>query len=99
MSTNNDINAPIAFSLANGDKNANLTATNGGIFYSTASAGAILSGTSTANQVLLSGASTAPTWSTATYPATTTINQLLWSNAANTVTGLATANNGVLITN
>lgn len=84
--------------LLNGGTGANLTASNGGIVYSTASAMAILSGTATANQVLLSGSSTAPTWSTATYPATTTQNQILYSSALNTITGLATANNGVLIT-
>ena len=54
--------------LAHGGTNANLTASNGGIFYSTASAGAILAGTATASQVLLSGASTTPAWSTAVYP-------------------------------
>ena len=85
-------------SLANGGLNANLTANNGGVFYSTGSAGAILSGTSTANQILVSGASTTPAWSTATYPTTTTINQLLYSSAANAISGLATANSGVLIT-
>lgn len=85
-------------SLARGGTNANLTASNGGIFYSTASAGAILAGTATANQVLLSGSSTTPAWSTATYPSTTTINQLLYSSAANTIVGLATANSSVLIT-
>src|SRR3954470_20795762 len=84
--------------LAYGGTNANLTASNGGIFYSTASAGAILAGTATANQILLSGVSTTPAWSTATYPATTTINQLLYSSSANTIAGLATANSGVLIT-
>ncbi|HNG26001.1 MAG TPA: hypothetical protein PLJ37_01195, partial [Chitinophagales bacterium] len=35
---------------------------------------------------------------TALYPNTTTINQLLYSSSANTIAGLATANNGVLIT-
>jgi hypothetical protein len=84
--------------LSNGGTNANLIASNGGIFYSTTNSGAILSGTSTANQILLSGSSAAPTWSTATYPATTTINQLLYSSANNTLAGLATANNGILIT-
>lgn len=84
--------------LANGGTNANLTASNGGIFYSTATAGAILSGTATANQMLQSGASSAPAWSTSTWPATTTINQLLYSSSANTVAGLATANRGVLTT-
>lgn len=84
--------------LAHGGTNANLTASNGGIFYSTASAGAILAGTSTANQVLLSGASTTPAWSTATYPATTTASQLLYSSTTNTVGGLTTANSAVLVT-
>jgi len=99
MATNNAINSPLPTSLALGGTNAALTASNGGIFYSTASAGAILSGTATANQMLQSGASGAPAWSTATYPATTTINQLLYSSSANVIAGLATANNGSLVTN
>lgn len=37
-------------------------------------------------------------YSTATYPDTTTANRLLYSSANNTITDLATANNGVLIT-
>jgi hypothetical protein len=84
--------------LANGGTAANLTASNGGIFYSTASAGAILAGTATARQMLQSGASTTPAWSTATWPATTTINRLLYSSAANTVAELATANSSILVT-
>lgn len=84
--------------LANGGTNANLTASNGGIFYSTASAAAILAGTATANQVLMSGSSTTPAWSTATYPATTTVNQLLYSSSANVIAGLATGNSSVLVT-
>jgi DNA-binding transcriptional regulator YdaS (Cro superfamily) len=84
--------------LANGGTAANLTANNGGIFYSTASAGAILSGTATAKQVLVSGASTTPAWSTATYPTTTTVSQILYSSSANAIAGLATANSGTLVT-
>jgi hypothetical protein len=84
--------------LANGGTAANLTASNGGILYSTASAGAILAGTATARQMLQSGATAAPAWSTATWPATTTINQLLYSSSANAVAGLATANSSVLVT-
>ncbi len=84
--------------LAYGGTNANLTASNGGVFYSTATAGAILSGTATARQMLQSGASGAPAWSTATYPATTTANQLLYSSATNVVNEITGANNGVLIT-
>lgn len=135
--------------LAYGGLNANLSASAGGIFYSTASAGAILSGTVTANKMLLSGASAAPTWSTSTIPgsagatankvllsdgtnyvlstptfpnasATTgkiirsdgtnwaaststfadtyAINTILYNSSANTVTGLATLNDGILVT-
>ena len=85
-------------SLARGGTAANLTASNGGLVYSTASALAILSGTSTANQIPLSGANAAPSWSTATYPSTTTINQILYSSSANVIAGLATANRAVLTT-
>lgn len=71
-------------SLARGGTNANLTASNGGIFYSTATEGAILAGTATAGQILQSGASTTPTWSTATYPATAgTSGNVLTSNGTN----------------
>lgn len=96
------IQVPISsnpLSLALGGTNANLTASNGGIFYSTPTAGAILAGTATARQMLQSGATGAPAWSTAVWPATTTINQILFSSAANAVTGITTANNSILATN
>jgi len=70
--------------LTEGGTNASLTASNGGVFYSTASAAAILAGTATANQILLSGASTTPAWSTATYPATAgTSGNVLTSDGTN----------------
>lgn len=84
--------------LANGGTSANLTASNGGIFYSTGSAGAILSGTATARQMLQSGASTTPAWSTTTWPATSTVNRILYSSSANVIGEITTGNNGVLIT-
>ncbi len=83
-------------SLARGGTGASLTASNGGILYSTATAGAVLAGTATARQMLQSGASATPSWSTATWPATTTINQILYSSAANVVAGLATVPGGIL---
>lgn len=92
-------NVTFPLSLANGGTGASLAASNGGIFYSNASTGAILSGTATARQMLQSGSSTTPAWSTATYPATTTANQILYSSAANTVSEITTSANGVLITN
>jgi hypothetical protein len=135
--------------LAGGGTNASLTASNGGIVYSTASAMAILASTATAGQHLQSGASSAPSWTTATFPSTATgtgtilrangtnwlastatypntvattgtilrasaadvwtpttstfadtyaVNTLLYAGTANVVTGLATANSGVLVT-
>ncbi len=55
--------------------------------------------TSTASQILLSGASAAPSWSTSTYPSTNAVNTLLYASATNVMSALATANNGALITN
>jgi len=49
-------------------------------------------------QILQNNAAADPSYSTATYPSTTTINQILYSSAANVVNGLATANQGVLTT-
>jgi hypothetical protein len=55
-------------------------------------------GPGTSGQVLQSGGNAAnPAYSTATYPATTTINQLLYSSATNTVGGVTAGNYGVLI--
>jgi hypothetical protein len=72
--------------LANGGTGASLTASNGGVVYSTASAFAILGGTATAGKVLMSGTSTAPTWSTAVYPDTAgTAGNILASNGTNWV--------------
>jgi len=55
-------------------------------------------GPGTTGQVLQTNTTANPTWSTATYPSTTTVSQLLYSSSANTVSGLATGNDGVLIT-
>lgn len=43
-------------------------------------------------------AATGLAWSTTTYPATTTINELLYSSSANVVSGLVTANSAMLYT-
>jgi hypothetical protein len=86
-------------SLARGGLAANLTASNGGIFYSTSTAGAILAGTAIAGQLLSSGSSAAPVWTTSTYPLTNAINTLLYASAANTMAALPTANSSVLSTN
>lgn len=43
------------------------------------------------------GVGSDPGFTTATYPLTTTINQILYSSAANTIGGISASNNGVLI--
>lgn len=54
--------------------------------------------TATAGQVLQSAGSSAdPVFSTATYPATTTINQILYSSSNNVVAGITAANQSTLI--
>lgn len=78
-------------SLTRGGTNASLTASNGGIAYSDASALAILAGTATAGQHLQSGASSAPSWTTATFPATATgTGTILRANGTNWVASTAT---------
>lgn len=55
--------------------------------------------TATIGQVLQSaGAAADPAFSTATYPLTTTVSEILYSSAANVISGLATANRAVLTT-
>ena len=99
-SVNNSLNINTAtpLDLPRGGTSADLTASNGGIVYSSASAMAILAGTATAHQVVLSGASSAPAFSTATYLPTLTANELLFASATNVMGQISTANDGVLIT-
>jgi hypothetical protein len=49
-------------------------------------------------QILQNNAAADPSYSTATYPSTTTVSQILYSSATNVVSGLATANRAVLTT-
>ena len=99
MTTNNSLNAPVPFTLAKGGTGAAITASNGGIVYSNASTFAVLAGTATAGQMLQSGASTTPAWSTSTYPATNAVSTLLYASSANVMAALSTANSAVLVTN
>lgn len=84
----------ILISLAQGGTNANLTAVNLGIVYSTASAFAISAAPSTANLLLISGA-TAPGW------LATANSSLLYTNASGVpafVTTLAAPSTGFTLT-
>ncbi len=97
ISSSSPITIPLP--MSDGGTGADLVPSNGGIVYSGASAMAILPGTPTADQIVLSGANSAPQWSAATYPFATTANQLLYSSATDTITGLATANSATIYTN
>lgn len=74
------------------------TANNGTLVTSATGVPSILAGPGTTGNILQSNAAAAPSFSTATYPSTTTINQILYSSSANVVAGLATANRAVLTT-
>lgn len=74
------------------------TGNNGLLVTSSSGVPSILAGPGTTGNIFQSNAAAAPSFSTATYPSTTTINQLLYSSSANVVSGLATANNGILVT-
>jgi hypothetical protein len=82
----------LPISLANGGTAANLTASNGGIVYSTSSAFAVLAGTVTSGQCLLSGSSAAPTWGAcAGGAAVSTVSSAITSaSCATVVTATAT---------
>lgn len=76
--------------LVNGGTNANITPANGGLIYSTASAlGVTAAGSS--GQIPRSGGAGAPSWSTATYPATAgTSGKVLISDGTNIVSSTPT---------
>lgn len=72
--------------LTRGGTNASLTASSGGIVYSTSTALAILAGDAVGGKIVQSGAGGgAPSWSNATYPSSTTANRILFSSSGNTV--------------
>lgn len=91
MVTNNSANIPTGASgtvLQGGGVGSNST-------FSTATYPSTATGTGT----ILRADGTNWSATTATYPTTTTANQVLYSSAANTISGLTSANNGVLATN
>jgi hypothetical protein len=78
-----------AISLANGGTNANLTAVNGGVVYSTASAMAI-SAAGTAGSVLVSAGAAAPTWSAIGLSSSSVTGVLPIANGGNNATTYTT---------
>lgn len=73
----------VPVSLTNGGTNASLTAVQGGVAYSTASAFAFTAA-GTSGQLLQSAGTATPVWTTATFPATAgPLNSILISNGTN----------------
>jgi hypothetical protein len=83
--------------LSNGGTAASLTATAGGITYSTASALALTTA-GTSGQLLKSAGTSAPGWTTNTYPSTDAQGDILYASAANTISGLAIGSSGNILT-
>jgi|ERR1017187_443132 hypothetical protein len=100
MATNNslNINAVTPLILAWGGSGASLTASDGGIVYSSASAMAILAGTATAGLLLTSGSNSAPSWTSASYLPSLVANEILFASATNVMAQIPAANDAVLIT-
>lgn len=95
-STSSGLTLPL--SLSRGGTGASLTASLGGVVYSGSSAFAI-SSVGSPGQLFQSAGSSIPSWTTATYPSSVVSNQILYASGTNTVSGLNSANNGVLNTN
>ena len=84
--------------MANGGCNKLLVASAGSLLYSDANS-CETTAVGSSGQIMQSAGTSAPAWSTATYPATTTANQILYSSATNTVGGISTAATSALVTN
>jgi len=94
----NAINTILYASAAN-VMSALATANNGTLVTSATGVPSILVGPGATGRMFQSTAAAAPAWSTATYPATTTSQQILYSTAANVVGELTTANSRFPATN
>ena len=83
--------------LASGGTNADLTAGAGKMVYSTASAMA-LTAVGTSGQLLQSAGTSAPGWTTNTYPSTDSKGDILYASAVNTIGGLAIGSTNNILT-
>ena len=77
--------------LTQGGSAKALTASNGGIVWTDSDSMEVLSGTATANKVLMSGSSATPVWSTPTYPnASATSGKIIISDGTNYIASTPT---------
>lgn len=90
---------PIIFSLyqAGSGTSVNAGTANQTAYYATAGSTVSGVGPGSTGQIYQSnGSGSAPAFTTATYPATTTVSQLLYSSSSNVVAGLSTTNRAAL---
>jgi hypothetical protein len=88
-----------ALTVANGGTGA-ATLTSHGVLLGEGTSAISATAAGSSGQVLQSGGASAdPAYSTSTYPSTNAVSTLLYASSANVMGALATANNGVLITN
>lgn len=83
--------------LVGGGCGAALTASNGGVLYSTASACAILAGTANASRPLLSGASTTPSWGAFSLPGSVTSGGIPYFSSTSAMTSSALLTQNAII--
>lgn len=89
----------IAYYATTGSAVSGLTSGNDGLLVTDSSGvPSILAGPEITGQILQSNTGAAPSFSTASYPSTTTANQILYSSSNNVVAQIASAAGGVLIT-
>jgi hypothetical protein len=83
----NDISGILA--LSKGGTGANLTASNGGIFWSNATTGQILAGTANASRPLISGSSATPSWGAFSLPGSVTSGGIAYFNSTSAMSSSA----------
>jgi trimeric autotransporter adhesin len=88
----------IVYSSAANNITGLATANDGTLVTSNTGVPSILAGPGTTGNILQSNAAAAPSFSSSTYPSSTTINQVLYSSSNNVVSGLPTLPSGVLTT-
>jgi len=93
--TSEIMSTPYALSI--GGTGADLSAVQGGIPYGTASAMAF-SAAGSSGQLFISQGTSAPIWTTSTYPTTNAANSLLYASSANVLAALDSSNSSVLAT-
>lgn len=89
----------IGYYATSGTTISGLTGANGSVLVTdNTGVPSMLANPAATGRILQSANAAIPAWSTATYPATTTANRILYSSGANVVGEITTANSSILVT-